>query len=238
MPDVLAADFVGDRPDTGGARHRVPPEKQVVAGADQAGVEQHRIDIAELAGPDAFGEQAAMEVEQRRDKLTNDIIGDLVAAEIDGDGGKIDKWSLLGIKNTACPGDEITRVSRQNNSGTYTYFREHVLGKTRDYKNGSIDQSGSKDVVALVGKTPCAIGYSGMGYKIDKVNWLKISHKKGEPGIAPGVEVARSGKYPISRKLYLYTAGEPSGEVKAYIDWILSPAGQKIVEKEGFVPLK
>src|ERR1041384_3510605 len=77
-----------------------------------------------------------------------------------------------------------------------------------------------------------------MGYKIDKVNWLRISPKKGEPAIAPGVEVARSGKYPISRKLYLYTAGEPTGEVKAYIDWILSPAGQKIVEKEGFVPLR
>ncbi len=77
-------------------------------------------------------------------------------AEIYGDGGKIEKWSQLGISNTACPGDMITRVSRQNNSGTYTYFREHVVGKTRDFKNGSIDQSGSKDVVALVAKTPCA----------------------------------------------------------------------------------
>src|SRR5262245_3200675 len=82
-------------------------------------------------------------------------------AEIYGDGGKIDKWSQLGIQNSACPGDSITRVSRQNSSGTYAYFREHILGKTRDYKNGSIDQSGSKDVVALVAKTPCAIGYSG-----------------------------------------------------------------------------
>src|ERR1700730_1363672 len=68
MPDVLATDFVGDRPDAGGARHRVPPEKQGVAGADQAGVEQHRIDVAELAAPDAFRQQPAMKVEQRRDK--------------------------------------------------------------------------------------------------------------------------------------------------------------------------
>jgi phosphate transport system substrate-binding protein len=77
-----------------------------------------------------------------------------------------------------------------------------------------------------------------MGYKTPNVNWLKVSNKKGEAGIEPGADVARSGKYPIARKLYLYTAGEPTGEVKAYIEWILSPAGQKIVEQEGFVPLK
>src|ERR1700730_3224987 len=63
MLDVLAADFVGDRPDAGRARHRVPPKKQMVAGADQAGIEQDRIDVAEFAGPDDFGEQAAMEVQ-------------------------------------------------------------------------------------------------------------------------------------------------------------------------------
>jgi phosphate transport system substrate-binding protein len=70
------------------------------------------------------------------------------------------------------------------------------------------------------------------------VNWLKVSNKKGETALEPGADVARSGKYPISRKLYVYTAGEPTGELKEYIDWILSPEGQKIVEKEGFVPLK
>src|SRR5688572_10690698 len=101
-------------------------------------------------------------------------------AEIYGDGGKIEKWSQLGISYAACPGDEITRVSRQNNSGTYAYFREHVVGKTRDFKNGSIDQSGSKDVVALVAKTPCAMGYSGLGYKTDDVKALTVSKKKGE----------------------------------------------------------
>ena len=77
-----------------------------------------------------------------------------------------------------------------------------------------------------------------MGYKTPSVHWLKISNKKGEPGVEPGVEAARAGRYPISRKLYMYTAGEPQGEVKAFMDWVLSPAGQKIVEKEGFVPLQ
>src|ERR1700686_3720528 len=68
MPYVLAADLLGDRPDAGCARHRVTSEKQMIAGADQAGVEQHRIDGAELAASDALGEQAAVEIQQRRDK--------------------------------------------------------------------------------------------------------------------------------------------------------------------------
>jgi phosphate transport system substrate-binding protein len=158
-------------------------------------------------------------------------------AEIYGDGGKLDKWSQLGVNNTACPGDEITRVSRQNNSGTYAYFREHVLGKKRDYKNGSIDQSGSKDVVALVAKTPCAIGYSGMGYKTDDVKWLKVSKKKGETGVGPSIETAVNGTYPISRPLFIYTPGEASGVVKDFIQWCDGPEGQKIVKDVGFVPL-
>lgn len=158
-------------------------------------------------------------------------------AEIYGEGGKVEKWSQLGIQNTACPGDMITRVSRQNNSGTYAYFREHILGKTRDFKNGSIDQSGSKDVVALVAKTPCAIGYSGMGYKTDDVKWVKVSKKKGETGVAPSIATAIDGSYPISRPLFIYTPGEATGAVKEFIDWCNGPEGQKIVKDVGFVPL-
>lgn len=156
-------------------------------------------------------------------------------AEIYGDGGKITKWSQLGITNPG--GDEITRVSRQNNSGTYAYFREHVLGKSRDFKNGSIDQSGSKDVVALVSKTPSAIGYSGMGYKTDGVKWLKVSLKKGEAGIAPSPEAARNGTYPVSRPLFVYTMGEAAGAVKEFLDWCATEEGQKIVQEVGYVPL-
>jgi phosphate transport system substrate-binding protein len=159
-------------------------------------------------------------------------------AEIYGEGGKIEKWAQLGVSNKLCASDEITRVSRQNNSGTYAYFREHVLGKKRDYKQGSIDQSGSKDVVALVARTPCAIGYSGMGYKTPDVKWLKISKKKGETGIAPSEDAARSGTYPISRPLFIYTAGEPTGAVKDFIDWCKTAEGQKIVREVGYVTLE
>ena len=158
--------------------------------------------------------------------------------EIWAEGGTITTWEQI---NPAFAG-KIALFGRQNNSGTYDYFREHVCGKKdgkqREFRGGISEMNGSSEVVENVSKTPTALGYSGMGYKTPNVIWLRISNKKGDPAIEPGTEVARSGKYPIARKLYLYTAGEPTGEIKEYIDWILSPEGQKIVEKEGFVPLQ
>ena len=157
--------------------------------------------------------------------------------EIFGEGGKIEKWSDLGVQVKGCADDKIVRISRQSGSGTWQYFREAVVGKKREYKKGSVDLSGSKDVVTTVGKTPCAIGYSGMGYNDPSVKWLKVSKKKGEAGVAPSITAVLDHSYPIARKLYMYTLGEPAGEIKAYIDWILSTEGQKVVEKAGYVPL-
>ena len=158
--------------------------------------------------------------------------------EIWAEGGEVTTWEQVAPSFMG----KIALFGRQNSSGTYDYFREHICGKKdgkqREFRGGISELNGSSEVVENVAKTPTGLGYSGMGYKIDKVNWLKVSNKKGEPGVEPGAEVARSGKYPISRKLYMYTAGEPSPEIKAYIQWCLSPAGQKIVEQEGFVSLK
>ena len=159
-------------------------------------------------------------------------------AEIYGDKGRIDKWSQLGVQNTACTGDSIVRVGRQNSSGTYVYFREAVLGKQREYKLGSIDQSGSKDVVALVGRTPCAIGYSGMAYITPEVKALKLSKHKGEPSVAPSSPSAMDKTYPLARALYFYSPGEPKPHVKEFLDWVLSSDGQKIVTDIGFVTIK
>ncbi len=158
-------------------------------------------------------------------------------AGIYGEGGNITKWSQLNIKNNACANDEIIRISRQSNSGTYHYFREALLGKKHDFKLGSRDLHGSKDVVELVERTPCAIGYSGMGYATEHVKMLKISKKIGEPSFAPSVENALNNSYPIARPLHIYSLGEPTGEIKKYIEWIFSDAGQSIVEKTGYVPL-
>ena len=157
-------------------------------------------------------------------------------ADIYAEGGQLTKWSQLGVK---MPGgsDEIIRVSRQSNSGTYFYFREAILGNGRDFKLGSRDMQGSKDVVELVANTPSAIGYSGMGYNTPAVKQLRISRKAGEPAYAPSVETTLNHTYPIARPLFMYTLGDPAGEVKKYLDWIDSDAGQKIVLQSGYVPL-
>ncbi len=133
--------------------------------------------------------------------------------------------------------DTIMRVSRQNNSGTYHYFREAVLGKEREYKLGSVDQSGSKDVVELVSGTPSAIGYSGMGYATEKVKMLKLSRGDGKPAVAPTIDNALDGSYPLARPLYVYLVGEPTGAIRRYLDWILSEEGQAIVAEVGYVPV-
>lgn len=158
-------------------------------------------------------------------------------SELFKEGGKINKWSELGV---TVPGaqDEIVRVSRQNNSGTYHYFREHVVGKKNDFKKGSRDMSGSKDVVELVANTPGALGYSGLGYKTDKVKIVNVSKKSGDKAIAPSIETTLDGTYPIARPMYMYTPPESPEHVKKYLNWVRSPIGQKIVVDSGYVPLQ
>jgi phosphate transport system substrate-binding protein len=156
-------------------------------------------------------------------------------SEIYREGGKIDNWSQAGAK---IKGDKIVRVSRQNNSGTYHYFRETVVGKKSDFKLGSRDMNGSKDVVALVERTPSAIGYSGLGYRTDKVKVLKVSKKKGDKSVEPSIATTWDNTYPIARPMFMYTPGQPSPHIEHYINWILTDAGQKIVEESGYVPLK
>lgn len=178
----------------------------------------------------------ALAVYVHKDNPLQEIAIDQLAG-IYSEGGTITTWSQLGIENNPCRSDEIIRISRQSNSGTYHYFREALLGTARDFKLGSRDLHGSKDVVELIGKTPCAIGYSGMGYATDQVKMLRIAKKAGEPAYAPSIENTLKKTYPISRPLYIYTHGTPNEATKKYLDWILSRAGQKIVEQTGYVPL-
>jgi phosphate transport system substrate-binding protein len=177
----------------------------------------------------------ALSIYVHKDNPLNEIALEQLA-EIYGEGGKIDKWSQIGVKMPA-GSDEIIRVSRQSNSGTYFYFREVVLGNGRDLKLGSRDMQGSKDVVELVSKTPGAIGYSGMGYNTPMVKELRLAKKKGDKAYPPTIETTLDHTYPIARPLFMYTLGEPSGAVKKYMDWVHSVAGQKIVAQSGYVPL-
>jgi phosphate transport system substrate-binding protein len=152
-------------------------------------------------------------------------------------GKKVTKWSDLGITVPGCK-DEIVVVSRQNNSGTYAYFKKAVLGKKSKYRTGTLDMHGSKDVVDLVEKTPCAIGYSGLAYATDHIKMACISTETGGACVDPSVKTASDRSYPIARPLFMYTNGEPKGEIKNYIDWILSDSGQCIIVNKGYAPVR
>lgn len=157
-------------------------------------------------------------------------------AKIYAEDGTVTRWSQIGVQIPGVQDDTIVRISRQSSSGTYEFFRDHVLGK-KDFKLGSRDMNGSKEVVELVGGTLTAIGYSGMGYASPAVKMLKVAARAGETAWPPTVENTLSKTYPLARSLHFYTAGKPEGAIRQYIDWVLSPAGQKILQDSGYVPV-
>jgi phosphate transport system substrate-binding protein len=153
------------------------------------------------------------------------------------DGGSSTLWTDLGVEVPGCKGQEIVVVSRQNNSGTYAYFRDAVLGAA-DFKLGTRDMHGSKDVVDLVENTPCAIGYSGLAYAVDHVKMPCVAESPGADCVAPSVETASDGSYPIARPLFMYTNGQPTGHIGEYMNWIKSDAGQCIILAKGYAPFR
>ncbi len=158
-------------------------------------------------------------------------------ADIYGENGTTESGSQLGITVPGCSSDEIVRVSRQNSSGTYVYFQEAILGES-DLKLGSRDMAGSSEVVDLVEKTACAIGYSGLAYATEEVKVPCLMTEDGGNCMAPSTASAVDGTYPIARPLFMYTNGQPEGVTKDYIDWILSDEGQCIILNKGYAPVR
>jgi phosphate transport system substrate-binding protein len=167
-------------------------------------------------------------------------------ARIFGRGGDATKWSDLGLNVPGCGSDKIVVVSRQNNSGTYAYFKKAVLKSAAragvivkgSFRQGTLDMHGSKDVVDLVEKTPCAIGYSGLAYATDHLKLVCIAQNEGDTCINPSVATASDRSYPIARPLFMYTNGAPQGIIKEYMDWIQSDAGQCILKNKGYAPVR
>ncbi|HOJ37751.1 MAG TPA: phosphate ABC transporter substrate-binding protein [Ignavibacteriales bacterium] len=139
--------------------------------------------------------------------------------------GKITNWKEVG-------GDDakIIVYGRENNSGTYVYFKDFVL-KGQDYVATMQSMPGTAAVVNAVAKDKNAIGYGGAAYG-KGIKFAKID------GYEPTAENVKAGKYPITRFLYMYVRTKPSGAIKNYIDWILSPEGQEVVTKVGYFPVK
>ncbi len=154
-----------------------------------------------------------------------------------GSDGTCNHWKDVGVALDCGNGDDtIVKVGRQNNSGTYEYFKEVVLGKEGKFTS-TMDQSGTQQVVDVVGTTKCAIGYGGMGYSSATTRHVCLSKAKGEACIEPSEANVLAGSYPFSRPLYVYTNGEPTGAAKDFIAWVLSPAATPTIVASGFVPL-
>jgi phosphate transport system substrate-binding protein len=151
--------------------------------------------------------------------------------------GEINNWSEIGGENRP-----IVRLSRESNSGTHVYFLETVVrkGDPKDKSLFSPDTlllPSSEGIISEVQDNPNAIGYDGLGYVTPQVKVLPVAKSEGLDYISPSVETVNNGKYPVARDLYMYTRNEPQGAIKTYLDWIVTPEGQKIVGDLGFVPI-
>jgi len=140
--------------------------------------------------------------------------------------GSISNWKELGGADEA-----IVVISRDTSSGTYEVWHEKVMKKT-DVRKDALLQASNGAIVGTVTENPRAIGYVGFGYISRKIKALKVN------GVEPTIENGKSGKFPISRELYMYVnEGRFSDKAKKFIDFILSKDGQKLVKEEGFIPL-
>jgi phosphate transport system substrate-binding protein len=152
--------------------------------------------------------------------------------------GKISNWKEVGGS-----GQKIVILSREVNSGTHVYFKEHVLRKgdpngKEEFAPGALLLSSSQAIADEVAQNPAAIGYYGMGYISPKQKHVDVAMNDQSGYINPDIENVVSGKYPISRPLFLYTNGEPQGLIKKFVDYVLSKEGQEIVVKTDFVPIQ
>jgi len=148
-------------------------------------------------------------------------------------------WGQLGLTG-AWAAKPISTYGRNSASGTYGYFKEHALYKG-DYKDTVKEQPGSAAVVQGITADKFAIGYSGIGYKTSDVKSLNLAAKDGSPFVTDDAANVYSGKYPLSRFLYIYVNKAPDKPlgplVKEFLAFVLSKDGQEIVIKDGYLPL-
>ncbi len=150
--------------------------------------------------------------------------------------GKITNWHQVGGEDRP-----IVLLSRESNSGTYVYFLENVirLGEKSNllFSPDTLLMPSSEGISTEVRQNPNALGYDGLGYVTPDQKMIAVAQDASGPYVLPSVDTVNDGSYPISRPLYMYTAGQPNGDIKAYLDWILGE-GQTLVPKLGFVPLR
>jgi phosphate transport system substrate-binding protein len=165
-------------------------------------------------------------------------VSKLTAAQLAGIfTGKITNWKQVGGSDS-----KIVILSREVNSGTHVYFKEHVLRRndpnsTEEFAGSALMLSSSQAIADEVAGNADAIGYYGMGYISNKQKAISVAKDPNSEFVSPTIENVISGKYPISRPLLLYTNGQPAGLIKKFVDFTLSKEGQEIVAKTDFVPV-
>ncbi|MDP2911689.1 MAG: phosphate ABC transporter substrate-binding protein [Candidatus Omnitrophota bacterium] len=164
------------------------------------------------------------------DKLTIDQLAGIFT-------GRISNWKDVGGKD-----ERIVLLSREVNSGTHVYFKEHVLRRNdpnskEEFAPGALMLSSSQAIADEVAGNSSAIGYYGMGYISAKQKPVAIARDEKSEYVEPTIENVVNNKYPISRPLFLYANGAPQGLVKKFVDFTLSKEGQDIVLKTDFVPI-
>ena len=156
-------------------------------------------------------------------ELTIKQLGDIFS-------GKITNWKEVGGADA-----KIQLYGRESSSGTFEFFKDHVV-KT-DFSPSCQTLPGTAAIVNAVKKDKYSIGYGGSAYA-EGVKDCKVKKDAKSKGVFPTIETVKNNSYPITRYLYMYLKSRPKGESKAFIDWILSPAGQNLIEEVGYFPVK
>ncbi|CAN5526288.1 phosphate ABC transporter substrate-binding protein [soil metagenome] len=150
--------------------------------------------------------------------------------------GKIFKGEITNWKEVGGPNKTIVLYSRENNSGTYEFFKEHVLSK-KDFAAQTQHMAGTAALINAVSKDPFAIGYGGAAYA-KNVKAIAVAVEAGKPYVLPTQKTILNNEYPIARFLYFYLKARPEGDTKKFIDWVIGKGGQKTVQEVGYYPIK
>ncbi len=202
-------------------------------------------DIAESSRPMKPKEIADLKAKRGKDALELPVAVDGLAVYVHAT-NPINELTLAQIKSiytgvtknwkdVGGNDERIILYSRENNSGTYVYFKEHVL-ENADYFPTAQTLPGTAAVINAVAKDRRGIGYGGIAYG-EGVKHLRVKKDANSPAVEPSMENVLAAKYPISRHLYWYLAGQPTGDVKTLAEWVVSKEGQEVVEKVGYYPL-
>lgn len=145
--------------------------------------------------------------------------------------GEITNWKDVGGSN-----DQIVVYSRENSSGTYEFFKEHVMDK-KNYASSVLNMPATGSIVQSISQTKGAIGYVGLAYLNSEVKALSVSYDKGQTFVSPSLSTAKDKSYPISRPLYFIYDIKNSDNMKTFVNYCISTEGQKLVEEVGYIPI-